>query len=80
MDDLRAADAAKPNHKGTRNDHRVKRGKLIDPDLTEEQVGAAAIYAEAYPCRDFRHKRPAKWKIKPRISKTEKLDTLLRVS
>ena len=50
------------------------------PDLTEEQVGAAAIYAEAYPCRDFRHKRPAKWKIKPRISKTEKLDTLLRVS
>ena len=50
------------------------------PDLTEEQVGAAAIYAEAYPCRDFRHKRPARWKIKPRISKTEKLDTLLRVS
>ena len=29
MDDLRATDAAKPNHKGTRNDHRVKRGKLI---------------------------------------------------
>ena len=50
------------------------------PDLTEEQVGAAAIYAETYPCRDFRHKRPARWKIKPRISKTEKLDTLLRVS
>ena len=29
VDVLRAADAAKPNHKGTRNDHRVKHEKLI---------------------------------------------------
>ena len=50
------------------------------PDLTEERVDAAAIYADAYPCRDFRHNRPAWWKIEPRISKTEKLDTLLWVS
>ena len=50
------------------------------PDLTEEQVDAVAIYADAYPCRDFQHKRPAWWKIEPRISKTEKLDTLLGVS
>ena len=33
MDDLRAADAAKPSHKGIRNGLRVKSGKLIGPDL-----------------------------------------------
>ena len=37
MDDLRAADAALPNHKGTRNDHRVNGGKLIGPGRSSRQ-------------------------------------------
>ena len=30
VDELRAADAAKPNHKGIRNGHGVNSGELID--------------------------------------------------
>lgn len=50
------------------------------PALTERQVTAAAVYAEAYPRRGRRRRRPEWRKIGPRVSKRLEVDRLPQMS
>ena len=82
MDDLRAADAAKPSHKGTRNDHRVMCGKLIGRGASGQLApeGAKLVYhpvddpvatPEIEILLDRRSWRKTKWNCPPLASDGE---------